>query len=56
LKRPRLARELAAVLAVKLALLALLVSQLRAPEPVRRVEGAPVHRHLLGAQGDDHAR
>ena len=54
--RERLAREIAIVLVVKLALLTALCQLLRAPEPVRRPGDAAVQQHLLGrqpAQGDD---
>ena len=46
--RGRLARELAIVLVVKLAILALLCQLLRAPEPVRRPGAEAVQQHLLG--------
>lgn len=55
----RLAREIAIVLVVKLALLTVLCQLLRAPEPVRRPGDAAVQQHLLGrkaAQGDDDGR
>jgi hypothetical protein len=55
-RKGRLARELAIVLVVKLALLTLLCQLLRAPEPVRRPGADAVQQRLLGTrprQGDE---